>query len=376
MANLEFVPPAWLDEQSAEVIHERMMNNLPAGIDDTEAGFPWDFTKPTALEKAELLQFHVMEALKIMHYMFAYGIYLDYHAESYGMERKPAVKAAGYVQIIGSPGTVIPKGFEVAVPAVGDEAAITFVALEETTIEYDGIAVIQVEALEAGVKGNVAADSIVIMVSPISGIEKITNKEKLLGGCVAEDDESLRQRIEEYLKHANVSYVGCDYDYKRWAKEVPGVGDVYVLPEWAGPGTVKVVLKDANGQPANDQIVLAVYDHIISPDNRDKRKAPIGATLTVVAPSKKTIDISCNITFDDEVDVDVCIANVKESIERYFETVQNDRVIKRNRIGSIIIGTDGITDYSELTINGSTENIVVGKDEYPEIGVLSFSEVE
>jgi len=48
-----FVAPSWLENQDAGTIHQRMMKTLPEDIDDTEGGFPWDFTKPTALEKAE-----------------------------------------------------------------------------------------------------------------------------------------------------------------------------------------------------------------------------------------------------------------------------------------------------------------------------------
>ena len=94
--NTTFVPPAWLEDQDAETIHARMMQNLPDDIDDTEGGFPWDFTKPSALEKAELLEFHMMETTKIMHYMFSYGIYLDYHAKAVGSHPPPTLcRAAG-----------------------------------------------------------------------------------------------------------------------------------------------------------------------------------------------------------------------------------------------------------------------------------------
>ena len=80
----EFVPPSFLNGQDAETIHKRMMENLPPDIDDMENGFPWDFTKPTALEKAEMLEFHLVETLKIMFPMWAYDEWLDYHAKGRG----------------------------------------------------------------------------------------------------------------------------------------------------------------------------------------------------------------------------------------------------------------------------------------------------
>lgn len=370
---IKFVPPPWLEEQDAETIHERMMQALPDDIDDTEAGFPWDFTKPTALEKAELLEFHMMETAKIMHYMFAYGIYLDYHAVAHGTSRKPASAASGRIKITGSPGAIIPEGFLFAVPATGDTEAITFFTTQEAEIGIDGTVDIPIKASEAGSDGNVAADTIVIMVSPsISGIEHITNAEATTGGSAEEDDEALRQRIKEICEASDASFVGCDADYKRWAKEIEGVsvGEVIVMPEWAGPGTVKIVLTDAYGEPANEDIVKAVYNYIVSPDNRNARKAPIGATVTVAAPYTVQVNISCSLTTAAGEDRPSIVKTIKDSITNYFETAKKEGVIKRNRIGSIIMGTDGVTDYADLTINGTTGNLTLALDEHPFIGTF------
>lgn len=364
-----FVPPAWLDVQDAETIHQRMMQNLPDDIDNTEGGFPWDFTKPTALEKAELLEFEMMEAVKIMHYMFAYGIYLDYHAIASGLTRRRAVAAAGELTITGSPGTVIPAGFLFAVPASGDQSAISFTTEDEVTIGLDGTVKVTARAQEAGTIGNVAADTIVIMVQPISGIENITNTEAFTGGATEEDDDTLRKRIKEMLENSDVSFAGCDADYKRWAKEVDGVGDVVVIPEWNGPGTVKVVLLDLNGEPANSTIIGNVYDHIVSPEDRDKRLAPIGANVTVTAPTTKTINVACRLTLSAGSNYSTVVEQIRERINSYFKTA--DTEIKRNYVGSIIMSADGVSDYANLTLNGETANIAVNQDEYPELGVFT-----
>lgn len=373
-----FVVPAWLEGQDAETIHQRMMRNLPDDIDDTEGGFPWDFTKPTALEKAELLEFNMMETAKIMHYMFSYGVYLDYHAKAYGMERKGASYASGTVTVTGSPGTVIPAGFLFAVPASGDNAAITFSTVEEATISTDGTVEVTVQATESGTVGNVAADTIVIMASPtIIGINRITNQKAITGGTTEEDDESLRQRIKETLESSDASFVGCDADYKRWAKEIEGVGDAIVIPEWDGAGTVKVVVFDGNGQPANAKTVGDVFAHIVSPENRDNRKAPIGATVTVVAPTEIKVNVACNITFESGTVHDNVAEEIKERLNAYFDQARESGAIKRNKIGSVIIGTDGVSDYDTLLVNeGTSSSIPVARDEYPILGTLQTEGVE
>lgn len=376
--SFNFIPPAWLEDQDAETIHKRMMRNLPDDIDDTEGGFPWDFTKPTALEKAELLEFEMLETIKIMHYMFAYGIYLDYHAAGYGMKRKGASYASGTVTVTGTPNTVIPSGFLFAVPASGDNAAITFATIEETTISTDGTADIVVQATETGTGGNVAADTIVIMASPtIAGISTITNRNAITGGAAEEDDDALRQRIKERLESSDASFVGCDADYKRWAKEVNGVGEVIVIPEWDGAGTVKVVVFDANGQPANTATLEDVLAYIVSPDDRDSRKAPIGATVTVVAPTEINVNVACNITFESGTVHDNVIEKIKERLNAYFNQARESGAIKRNKIGSVIIGTDGVSDYNTLLVNeGTNSYIPFAKDEYPILGTLQTEGVE
>lgn len=56
--------PDFLNNSSEEEIHEKMLGNLPEDIDKSEGGFPWDFTRPTAIEIAELKEYVLVEVLK------------------------------------------------------------------------------------------------------------------------------------------------------------------------------------------------------------------------------------------------------------------------------------------------------------------------
>jgi len=366
MAEYKFVPPSWLEKQDAETIHARMMAELPDDIDDTEGGFPWDFTKPTALEKAELLEYETMETIKLMHFMFAYGIYLDYHAVAVGLKRKGASYATGTLTVTGSPGTVIAEGFLFAVPARGDIAAITFASLEEAIIDENGEAAIPVKATEAGKNGNVAAGSIVIMAStPISSIESITNPNATSGGTEEEDDEALRQRIAEIQ---TASFVGNDSDYIRWAQEVAGVGDVDVIPEWNGAGTVKILVMDSNGEPANTEtggLTEQVYNHIVSPDDRLSRLAPIGATVTVTAPYKIAFSVSFKLVMKENANSSVAINTIRAAVEEYLLSTRKEGKVLYNRISAIIMNTDGVVNYEDLKVKGGASDYEVGLDEQP-----------
>lgn len=363
----EFIMPDWLKNQDAETIHRRMMARLPPDIDDTEGGFPWDFTKPTALEKAELLQFHLVETLKIMFPEWSYGEYLDLHAKRVALERRAAGYAYAELEIEGIAGTVIPAGFAFAVPSVNSQPAIEFRTMEAAEIAEDGKAAVGVLAVLPGTSGNVPADAIVLMVSPMRGITAIKNPEKASGGTEEESDDSLRARIMEIEQGLDTGFVGCDADYIRWAKEVPGVGNPFVIANWdpAVKNSVKLVVLDSNGEPANDHILELVYDHIISPGNRLNRKAPIGAILTVVAPVMKEIAYSLSASLMDGYDAAAVADSITASIQQYYIKAKDEGLVQYIKIHAIIAQTPGIYDFTHLTMNGDVENIAIALDEYP-----------
>lgn len=363
----EFVAPSWLNDQDAETIHKRMMAALPADIDDTEAGFPWDLTKPSALEKAELLQFHLVETLKLMFPMWAYGEWLDYHAHRIHLSRRPGTQAYGTLTISGLVGTTIPEGFVFAVPAVGNSPAVEFLTEEEVTIGESGTVEVGIIAAEIGLAGNVPEGAVAIMAEPMTGITAVTNMERITGGTVEEDDDSLRERILEAERAGEASFVGCDADYIRWAKEVPGVGEAFVIPQWNPEvkNSVKLVVLDANGEPANERILEDVFNYIISPDDRINRKAPIGAILTVAAPTMVPITYALKATLRAGYDAASVRVAIESDIWNYYVQAKEDNLVKYNEIHAIITRSPGIFDFTGLTLNGKTENIVLKQDEYP-----------
>ena len=367
MAIPEFQAPSWLQDQDADTIHQRMMEALPADIDNTQGGWPWDFTRPTALEKAEMLEFHLTETLKIMFPAWAYAEWLDLHAKRNNLIRKPATSASGALHITGIPGTEIPAGFIFAVPAVGTRPAIEFYTEETATIAEDGTARAGVVAVETGPDGNVPAGAIAIMAQPMKGITGITNPERTSGGTETEDDDSLRERIAEAEQAAEASFVGCDGDYIRWAKEVPGVGTAFVIPQWnpEQKNSVKVAVLDANGEPANERIVADVYAHIMAPDNRIERKAPIGALVTVAPPTVKNITYAFKAALRDGYDGKTVVSDLAESIRQYYTTAKSEGLVKYNEIHAIITRSPGVYDFTGLTVNEGTSNIVLADDEYP-----------
>nr|WP_325190773.1 baseplate J/gp47 family protein [uncultured Selenomonas sp.]DAQ55142.1 MAG TPA: Baseplate J like protein [Bacteriophage sp.] len=377
MAIVPFKPPEWLGGMSSRSIQERMMQNLPLDIDKTEGGFVWDLTFPTALEKAELLQFHLIRTLHMMHHMWAEGRWLDYHAHENGLVRKPKNKAYGTITITGQKRTAIPKGFVFSVPSDGGVPAIDFETLDAAVINENGVARIAIQALEGGTKSNVAADTIVIMRSPIKGIIKITNEEPLTGGVEEESDASLRERIDDLLAGNGDSYVGNNADYVRWAKEVPGVGFAYTIPNYNGINSVKVVVVDANGSPANAQIIEAVRVHIFGTDRKDiNRLAPVGLVdFLVSAPSPVVVDYKLSVRLNPRTNRDAFIQSFKSALLAYYQEISKDaeegrRCLKYIMVAAILARLPSVDDFKNFRMNGSMDNILYSEEEYPITGKI------
>lgn len=369
-----FTPPSWHTGEKAEQIQARMMQKLPADIDNIEGGFPYDFTMPTALEEDELLNFVLIEAIKLIFPAWSYGAYLDYHAARSGLTRRAGNHASGYVTITGVPDTAIAAGTVFCVPAAGDAPAIEYATNEAATIgeaeggsDY-GKVTVGVTAVVAGLGSNVSADTIVIMATPIKGIVNVTNEVAITGGTEEEDDDSLYERIT-LAEQDTESYVGNDSDYIRWAKEVNGVGTVLVDTQYEEehPNWVKLIILDANGQPANDQILAAVYEHIMGPENRaEDRLAPIGAILIVEAPAGCGLVIQVTgLELAEGATADDVIKAFKDSLETYYITAKEDAEVRWNVVHALFTETEGVEDFATLTVNGGTANIPIAADDYP-----------
>ena len=169
MSIVEFESPEELQsETSAREIVQKMLARIPDRYEKIEGGFVWDFVMPTALEKAELLQFWLPLALKTMSHIWATGRWLDYHAYDCGLERRPATYAYGNVVVTCNAPVTFPQGFVFSVPSENGSTAIDFETLAETVVaaateENPATVTIRVKAVLAGTGSNVKADVITIM---------------------------------------------------------------------------------------------------------------------------------------------------------------------------------------------------------------------
>lgn len=352
-------------EKTRHKIHEAMMKEISDQYDKTEGSFIYDATMAPAIEMEEMYQQLDIVVGKLKLENLA-GKELEQRIhQNTGINRKTATRATGLLLVKGN-GTITQGAlFET-------ESGIQFEATE--TKEITDTAMIKIQCTKPGSQGNVPANQIKKMPVTLGGITEVNNPEATTDGFEAETDQSLLERYYERIKTPATS--GNRAHYKNWAKEVQGVGDARVFPLWQGANTLKVAIVNALREPASQEIVERVQKYI-DPNlsGLGEGVAPIGAFCTVVSATPREIDISFSGHLDSGYTKEQVQENVREGILQYLRAVTfTESYISYAMIGSIILQGAGIIDYSNLTINGDTNNITVQEDEVAVLGEVQINE--
>ena len=371
----EFITPGFLEKHSPDEVFEKMKSILPADIDFSEGGHAWNMTRPTALIAAELCEFILPEIIKLIFPEWSYGEFLDAHAKSCRLTRRAANAASGELTIGGARGTVIPAGSLFSTAAVNDEPSVDYKVLKTATIPDTGTVTVDIQCTQTGIVGNTSANTIVLVASRITGITSVTNQQSVVGGTEEESDESLIQRIMDYEQSQEDSFTGCVADYKRWAMSVPGVGSATVIPAQDDSGLVTIILTDANGDPANEQLCTAVYDYIMQPNDPDNRRTNTNAFLKVEPPATTEIGIIATVELADGATIETVKAAYLAQLARYLPEALEAKEIKYTRVHAALAAVAGVNDFANLqfgvksgdTITYGTSNVALTSLQLPTV---------
>lgn len=350
------------NQETYEVIRQRMLDTMSNTIDKREGSFVSNMVSPVGVEFAK----YYIELDNILAIMFledATNEFLDKKVHDFGVSRKEGTKSQGSVQVKGRRGTHIPPGSRLL-----SESQLEFKTLGDTWLEDDAVD-IYVEAINVGSDYNIIANTTFKFDPHISGVTEITNTEEFTGGTNRETDEELRERFFEIIRRPATS--GNIYHYEQWAKEIDGINQVKVKPLWRkdnglnGNGTVKVIVSN-NGNLVSEDIVQRCQEHI------DKVR-PVGAEVTVITPTALDVQITANIYLEDGYSSAVAKLTFEENLKSYLSGCEGTVVY--TRIASCLGSVEGIVDYTDLIVNGGTSNINYDDEKLPIIKHIDLSEV-
>lgn len=338
-------------------IQSRLLSDISDEFDKDVGSFFYDVTKP-ASEEFEMAYARLEEILKNGFALTASGDYLDNKAAEQGITRKPGVASQVVVTIAGMPGSKI---------FIGDKAAsdnLIFSATQNKEIDETGTVLVPMICDTVGKIGNIPQGAINRFPVTLSGIVSVTNNQPATGGFDEETDDELRDRYFEKVSLPATS--GSKYHYVQWAKEISGVGDAKCLPLWNGNGTVKVIIINADKGVASDELINEVRTHI-------EESRPIGADVTVESAEPLTLNISCSLTLSNGASLETATEKITESITKYLQkNAFAISYISYAQIGGCILACEEISDYSNLLINGDTQNIDVSETQVPVLGVITI----
>lgn len=393
----DFIVPDFIKNASVDKINQSMRQNLPKVYDTSEGSHIWNLLFAFAWELSYHMQHDVLETLKLVSPKYAYGKYLDYHAESLmGFEgRKSGTFATGYISIEAEPGTVIPEGYRFSTATFKeDETAKKYETTAEYEVDNTGNAKIPIAAIEKGTIGNTAANTIIINAGKLEKIKSVTNEDEIINGVDVEIDETLAARIDEYERTREYSHIGNLDDYRRWAKEVTGIEEAAVIDPMNNSsvdddsGIVTIIVTGTDGSQVDEAKRAEVYNYIMDPnplstdgtppdtfETGAARLAPINAKIIVKSPTPYVLNITATIFYDGTQADETVFNTFIKSVQNYLVEAMNDKVIKYSKIGRYLSETMGVSDYTGLVIgNGEqmgTENISIQSDVLPVVNAES-----
>lgn len=276
--------------------------------------------------------------------------------QQYGVYRKAAVKASGAVTFVFTADPVAVEVGTILTADNGQQYSVT------TAVTSAGTA--NVEALVAGVNGNLSAGVELQLTPAVDGVvNAVVAAGGISGGVEQEDLEDYRTRVKKRLQ--NPPGCGKESDYEQWALEVPGVTRAWCQPHTPERGEITLrFMTDGltdDGFPGEDKIaeVQAYVDNV----------NPTEARVYCCAPVKKVVDITINALDPDTVEVkDRINERLKELFVRQSTLAGT---IKRNRIIATVTDTSGVENFE---LAAPVEDVVASTNELAVLGEVTYGE--
>ena len=360
-----------------EQLLEDVLAAAPSGIDTRQGSIFRDSVSGILMKIAKLYT-DLDLVFELTQLDTAAGEYLDIKSSEYGITRHYATGAKYNVTFTG------------VTPDTGERF---FTNGQYFTLKEDDN-VLYLEAETAGISGNYIQNGTpAVPVNNIQGLTSATFGTILEYGADDETDDALRMRLRE--KIAMPTENGNKQHYKTWCESFDGIGRARIFPLWNGPNTVKAVLINPIGLPCSDNLVEQLQEYIdpatkgytatvggktyVVGDGLGEGVANLGAHFTAAAAGETVISVSFSAELVTGQTVDTATEEMTEALTKYLKDLvltteeSADVVIRLSAIGALIAGLESVIDYSDLEINGGTDNITPGDDNVPIAGEVTIS---
>ena len=399
------------EDQTYDIILERMMNRVSDKIDKRPSSPVYDLHSSTAIE-FQILYIELEYLIKNSYGDTAAREFLILLAKDRGLSPEPATKAILQGEFTPTNIDVTGKRFNIG--------EINYVVTEQIT---PGTYKLQCET--EGVIGNQYLGDMIPM-EYIDGLQTASLTSVLIPGEDEEDTEVFRQRYFDSFNEQ--SFGGNRADYMAKIKSIEGVGSCKVKRVWNGDikpaemipsaavqswfktfiqtaglnqevkdwlsvvynaallkkltvgGTVHIVITDSDDYgEASSTLVQSVQQTLDPEENAGEGYglAPIGHVVSVASALPVTIEIKTTVTFEEGHNWSNTKTAIEEAVDAYFlelrknwsETTQT--IVRVSQIENRILGIDGVIDVSGTKLNGTASNMTLTEFDIPKLGGVS-----
>ena len=292
----------------------------------------------------------------------AQGTYLDYHAETRGITRGAAEKAAGTIRFAAADKVTAACPIEKGTVCMTAEG-VRFETTEDAVIAVGSQWVdVPAQAVEAGAGGNVIAGTVTLLSAMPVGVVQCTNPAAFSGGCDAESDEALRGRVlasyQRLPNGANAAY------YEQEAMRYPGVAAAKAVGRARGIGTVNVVIATHAGVP--DAALLAAVETDL------QKKREIAVDVKVLAPTVETVAVTAALKAAPGYTFAEVKAGAQSALEALFTGELLGKSVTTARLLTLLCGVEGVEN---VHLTAPAADVTVDATELPMLGTVTLSEL-
>lgn len=287
-------------------------------------------------------------------------------ANLFGINRLEASFAVINVEFTGSVGASVPVNTLVQRPDGVEFRVLHGGIVRIPTGQLHGLYRTRAVATVPGTEGNTLPNSPLSLTSALTGVNSaVTAVNVFTEGEDEETLESLRGRLTDRIQ--NPPSGGTAADYIAFARAVPGVSRVWVLPNHLGPGSVAIAFvedtqEDIIPKEAKVREVQAAVDE----------KKPVTARVSVFAPTPQPMNLHIRVRPNTpavqeaiEAQLDELVfqeAQVRQAVdpERVAEGIQYSGEIPISKISEAVSTADGEEDHILLGLRNNPRPPVGG----------------
>lgn len=362
-----------------DIILDRLLSNISDDLDKRQGSIIYDALAPAA---AELAQCYIaLDVYTDQTYLLtAVGENLDAKVADYGLSRNPATYAERIITVYDKNNQLMEIDIGSRFSTPNEYGGYNFIITEKV---MDGSYIARCETL--GEVGNDYVGQLLPLMS-INNLGNANISTVYKPGENEETDDNLRARA--LLKINQEAFSGNKAAYTQYVNNIDGVGSCKIFPVWNGGGTVKIAIVTNDNDIPSTEFISQIQEDIDPLDKQGQGigTAPIGHTVTVVAPDKLLINITASIEVDADYTIQQLTSSIIEKISDYIKETQdnwsdaNTLTIYTSRMISAILSVTQVTNVANLNINGSASDLIIelsGTDvKFPMLGEVILNEAQ